>query len=100
MRSQRRAAERSLCGELLDDRVRDLLGLCGPSLAGVVKQVRGKVLALGEDAVDGAVDARGRVGVAEVREHEGGRPNGRDRVGLGLTLDVGGGTVDGLSEDE
>lgn len=74
--------------QLLEHGIHDLIRLALPA------EIRRERLALLEDDVDGGVDARGGLGVAEVREEQRGRPDRRDRVGDALALDVGGRAVD------
>ena len=73
--------------ELFKDRVDDFIGLA------LAAEVGSKEPALEEDRVDGLVNSSGLLGVSQVRQEEGSRPDGGDRVGNTLTFDVGSGSV-------
>jgi hypothetical protein len=76
--------------ELFEDGVDDLVGLA------LAAEIGGKEPALEEDRVDGLVDASGLLGMSQVRQEQGCRSNGGDRVGDTLTLDIRSGAVNAI----
>lgn len=76
--------------ELFENGVDDLVGLA------LAAEIGGKEPALEEDRVDGLVDTSGLLGMSQVRQEQGCRSNGGDRVGDTLTLDVRSGAVNAI----
>lgn len=76
--------------ELFEDGVNDLVGLALPA------EIGGEEPALQQDRVDGLVDPGGLLGVSQMRQEEGGGPDGGDGVGDTLAFDVGGGSVNAI----
>jgi hypothetical protein len=66
------------------------------SILSLAAEIGGKEPALEEDRVDGLVDTSGLLGMSQVRQEQGCRSNGGDRVGDTLTLDVRSGAVNAI----